>query len=444
MGIKPVGVTDPYYRKPRRATMDLFSPSPKKHTSFASEDLTKRRSDAEALERPPPIDAGEGPSISRRGTPVQAHLGSHKDEFDDVTNELTRTKTDYAVREVDYYYGVRGPALSSGTRKLKTGPADPTGPVSSATGWFKGVFGGKTKDKGKGFEVVRSSRAPPAGLMTPSERPTTALDADHKPYNDNEEELRDMPDTKLDVAEEAEDDDLDDVYRGPYTDEDLQIPRVSPEPPSLPAIDTFSGIELPDRLNSHTSQPTNIPYAPSVPTKSSRRQASLDARDLTGAELSNIIAKPQDYTRVSSVSASPPPSVMAKGKEARKRDSYWPAPPTANDQNVNRLTPTASNRLPFTSAQANLPGSNRMSLGAESTVSSIYPVEMDAENQAPDLTYHDRNSSSALGVHAPDLRGDRPSSMGFVQQYRASDHIHHSPDSPEYAGSSAEFIGTAR
>lgn len=65
------------------------------------------------------------------------------------------------MREVDFYYGVRGPALSNApARKLKTGPADPVGPVSSATTWFQRLVGGKRKDKGKGFEVVRSSRVP--------------------------------------------------------------------------------------------------------------------------------------------------------------------------------------------------------------------------------------------------------------------------------------------
>ncbi|KAI8152974.1 hypothetical protein K4K49_008889 [Colletotrichum sp. SAR 10_70] len=73
-------------------------------------------------------------------------------------------RADYSTREVDFYYGVRGPALNSEGvgRKLGTGPADPTGPMSSAAGWFRNFFGGKTKEKGKGFEVVRSSRMPPA------------------------------------------------------------------------------------------------------------------------------------------------------------------------------------------------------------------------------------------------------------------------------------------
>jgi len=152
--LKQVGYTDPYYRKPRKSRIDILSGTAGKHSSLISEDASKQASDPQKLEQVPQVDAGEGASISRKET----HAGSGKDEIDDVTNELPpRTKTDYAVREVDFYYGVRGPALSSGTRRLKTGPADPIGWVSSTTGRFKGIFGGKTKEKGKGFEVVKSA-----------------------------------------------------------------------------------------------------------------------------------------------------------------------------------------------------------------------------------------------------------------------------------------------
>lgn len=76
-------------------------------------------------------------------------------------------RADYTTREVDFYYGVRGPALNSERpgRKLGTGPADPTGPVATAQSWFRSFLSGKTKDKGKGFEVVRSARMPPAMRM---------------------------------------------------------------------------------------------------------------------------------------------------------------------------------------------------------------------------------------------------------------------------------------
>lgn len=71
-------------------------------------------------------------------------------------------ETDYAVREMDFYYGVRGPALSEepGQRRLGTGPADPTSPVTTATSWIRKKLGLAKGKKERGFSVVRSSRAP--------------------------------------------------------------------------------------------------------------------------------------------------------------------------------------------------------------------------------------------------------------------------------------------
>jgi hypothetical protein len=113
-GLKQVGYTDPYYRKPRKSLMDILSGAAGKHSSLISEDASKQASDPQKLEQVPQVDAGEGASISHKGTPVPTHVRSGKNEINDVTNELTRTKTDYVCREVDFYYGVRGPALSSG------------------------------------------------------------------------------------------------------------------------------------------------------------------------------------------------------------------------------------------------------------------------------------------------------------------------------------------
>ncbi|KAI5300081.1 hypothetical protein KEM56_002747, partial [Ascosphaera pollenicola] len=76
--------------------------------------------------------------------------------------EPGRPAKDYAIREADFYYRVRGPALSAKpTRKLKTGSANPIETEEGGVmGWFSKLFGaGKTKEKGKGFEVVRSHRA---------------------------------------------------------------------------------------------------------------------------------------------------------------------------------------------------------------------------------------------------------------------------------------------
>ncbi|RDA89785.1 hypothetical protein CP533_4682 [Ophiocordyceps camponoti-saundersi (nom. inval.)] len=135
---------DPYYRPPRRRRETVcdvaYTDTPRgevesKQPAQVCEPLEEAV--ARGATQPPPVHA---------------------------TMDLPPNRPDYATREVDFYYGVRGPALNSegSGRKLGTGPADPTGPVATATGWFRTMFNGKTKEKGKGFEVVRSSRMPPA------------------------------------------------------------------------------------------------------------------------------------------------------------------------------------------------------------------------------------------------------------------------------------------
>ncbi|AEO54234.1 hypothetical protein MYCTH_2296586 [Thermothelomyces thermophilus ATCC 42464] len=144
---------DPYYRPPRqrRQTMETSS-SPSSNAAGAlrnSELSQKRLSQAWSGAAENPAEAGV--SISRDATPAPYTVPF-------------APRADYSTREVDFYYGVRGERLNSDApnRKLRTGPADPTKPVTSPAGWFWGMFGKKRKDKGKGFEVVRSSRMPPA------------------------------------------------------------------------------------------------------------------------------------------------------------------------------------------------------------------------------------------------------------------------------------------
>lgn len=141
---------DTFYRPPRRRrrTLDNHSPHSKARASWAtSGEWSQRRSSQIGG---PAMDPGDVEGIDRSATSATYAFP---------------TRTDYATREVDFYYGVqRGSRLNSDApqRKLGTGPADPTGPVATATGWFKNMFNGKRKEKGKGFEVVRSSRMPPA------------------------------------------------------------------------------------------------------------------------------------------------------------------------------------------------------------------------------------------------------------------------------------------
>lgn len=436
VGLKQAEAADPYYRPPRRGrtstNLDNMSPISRSPGSWATSGDWGKRTPSFAYRESPNDDAGEGPSSVDRGTPVPAHLGAHKNDSDPNVNELARTKTDYAVREVDYYYGVRGPALKSsgGTRKLKTGPADPTGTVSSATGWFKGLMGGiggvggKTKDKGKGFEVVRSARAPPPGLMPPP--PPERI---REPYRDEPDEpaelsrgidkeadIAEMPPSARELPADTGSGDLD-SDEGNSSDDRGR--RVSQYPPSLPVIDTGGGIELPSRMGSKASKVSkhSVRRPPSIPRKSSRRQSSGSP------------GYPDGGPRLSTVAASPPTSPK------KPQRLYNP------DDAARHLQPSFS--LPFVSEPSPSPTkSNRLSTGADSITSSINR-SMDDENRNASRSQHGRHSSSALGTLAPDIRNDRPSSMGYVQQHRASDNIHTtSPDSPEVnlLASTAEVI----
>ncbi|KAK4192619.1 hypothetical protein QBC35DRAFT_423416 [Podospora australis] len=149
---------DPYYRPPRqrRPTIETaYSPSFKTGESWKNADWAQKRlSQTGTGSRVDPLEIGT--QISRDATPAP------------YTAPFI-PRTDYSMREADFYYGVRGQRLNSGgpNRKLGTGPADPTGPLASAAGWFRNMFGAaKGKDKGKGFEVVRSSRMPPTMRVT--------------------------------------------------------------------------------------------------------------------------------------------------------------------------------------------------------------------------------------------------------------------------------------
>ncbi|KAI0998407.1 hypothetical protein K3495_g9786 [Podosphaera aphanis] len=146
---------DPYYRPPRarRSTLEIQIPGAKSRGSSASQNFSNKYT-----------------SIARSGTPEGADESPSTSEINSPTlisqrlgDSPRRSKADYTTREVDFYYRVRGPALNANTpsRRIKTGPVDPTGPIASAASWFKWLIGGKSKDKGKGFEVVRGSRMQP-------------------------------------------------------------------------------------------------------------------------------------------------------------------------------------------------------------------------------------------------------------------------------------------
>lgn len=161
----PAHVEPYYYRPPRRATNhshhidSVYSdkaPGAPGIDAKSTDATVVTNSGTDAADTVPPEDMPRGTTPAPAGNvPTAVATGG--------AIALPTNRPDYATREVDFYYGVRGPALNSDNpgRRLGTGPADPTGPVATATGWFRNWFGAKNKEKGKGFEVVRSSRMPP-------------------------------------------------------------------------------------------------------------------------------------------------------------------------------------------------------------------------------------------------------------------------------------------
>ncbi|CAH0001196.1 unnamed protein product [Clonostachys byssicola] len=246
----PMEAAGPYYRPPRRRQETMDSQPESQRGSIHVE--TKQRQSL----GPGPLlgDAGEmGAEISRGPTPANAIAS-----LANIPN-----RPDYSTREVDFYYGVtRGPALNSdgAGRRLGTGPADPTGPVATATGWLRGFLGGKTKEKGKGFEVVRSARMPPAMMARNGEHPegipvamgvlrNGPIDSDDEDQPVSKAKLKARPGTLLTETGEP---------RGPDEDE-----------PDSPATDRLPRGSKPLQRQDTLEQP------PEVPRKSSKRNSAL-------------------------------------------------------------------------------------------------------------------------------------------------------------------------
>ncbi|OTB08693.1 hypothetical protein M426DRAFT_51597 [Hypoxylon sp. CI-4A] len=294
---RPQPTADPYYRPPRarRATIDeIGSGSPNRtRGSLGSIDLSNHR-----LSQPQPerllADGDDIPPAPARVNPVPAPA---------PYIPVFAPRADYSTREVDFYYGVRGPALNSEGpgRKLGTGPADPTSPVATATGWLKRLFGGKTKEKGKGFEVVRSARMPPAMRARggePIEEPPEGIPVamgvlrNGPIESDDDEETTPKSKRSQRVVEDAAEGELLDDHSEPSSssedDEEFEITKVAKEPPLLPDLDAGESFRVPSRLPSkasrHASQRTvripaeveDVPEVPEVPRKSSKRNSSLD------------------------------------------------------------------------------------------------------------------------------------------------------------------------
>ena len=262
----PPEASDPYYRPPRRMRRETLTDSIQPHSQRGSISGDPKRL-SQGLVPPPQLEgaAEAGAEISRGATPLPP--GS--------VNPVSAlpNRPDYSTREVDFYYGVRGPALNSDGpgRKLGTGPADPTGPVATASGWFRNLFGGKTKEKGKGFEVVRSARMPPAmmarngafGDETPPEGIPVAMGVlRNGPIDSDDDEPGPKPSPKHkpgDLLTDAGD------PQGPDDDE-----------PDSPVTERLPRGSAPPNLGeSSRARQSLSDGSPHIPRKSSKRNSAL-------------------------------------------------------------------------------------------------------------------------------------------------------------------------
>ncbi|KAI0974595.1 integral membrane protein [Xylaria arbuscula] len=296
---RPQPSADPYYRPPRarRGTLDEAGSSSlhRARGSLGSIDLTNQR-------------------LSQISADVENDIPERTNLANVPYAPVFAPRADYSTREVDFYYGVRGPALNSDGlgRKLGTGPADPTSPVATATGWLMRLFGGKTKEKGKGFEVVRSSRMPPAmkarggdfsddpppegipvALGVLRNGPIESDDDDDAPRSKKTGHVRGGSaggNLLNDVSEPESDEEL-----------DVGISKISKDPPLLPDLDAGENFQVPSRVQSkasrHPSQRTinpspgkdfDVPEVPEVPRKSSKRNSTTEQmlKSLTTGEQS--------------------------------------------------------------------------------------------------------------------------------------------------------------
>ncbi len=403
MGIE---APDPYYRpprRPRRPTNDLDNGTPtpdRTRGSWLSNEWAQKR-----------FSHATGPLGEPMELEGQMPKGDTSTPYPPPNISLS-PRTDYSTRESDFYYGVRGQRLNSdANRKLGTGPADPTGPMASAASWLRTFLGGgKSKEKGKGFEVVRSSRMPPAmkagggdfSVDVPPEGIPVAMGVIRNGPIESDEEDETGQRKKnerqgRDREDEPEEPDLLDVDSNPQGHGDeREITRVSDIPPMLPDIDLVGSIRMPSRVQSKASRYETRTIMgddgalPPVPRKSSRR----DSPHRVVASMTNPAA-PRE-----------PPELHDERQQQQQQQQQYLAP-----------------NLPFQRNNSN----KRLSSGSSTGATESF-------NQ---MNLHDE-SPNASGQE------DRPTSYGYVQQGSISrvDPAH--PKHVDLLGSSAEVVDIKR
>ena len=466
-GSNPVETADPYYRPPRRARRPTINqdntPSPAERTrgSWASGDWSQgalspggaapvsppaaaavsgRPGSSGAANSAAPVGAvGAGISLARPSDPAeyesQLSRGVTPAAYPPQSSGISFSpRTDYTTREVDFYYGVRGQRLNSGApnRRLGTGPADPTGPIASATGWFRSMMGGKTKEKGKGFEVVRSARMPPAmkarggdfeddgpppgiplAMNVIRNGPIESDDEDDKKKAANQRKRRSggTGGTGGEAANTPAETDLLDADGNPGDGSDDDE---STGPPLLPDIDAGSSIHIGSRLPSreqsqisrHQSRASRyaaggVPILHDVPHPPRKKS--------TAPRVSKLVVPPGLASSVGDGESSGGESVGGRSGlsgHSGRSDHGDHAPTT---------------RLPF-EGQPSSEGSSAVTAAEFAHASTDAPSD----------------TTGASGENANTARAGRPTSFGYVQQGSPS------RVDPEHFHASAEVVDERR
>lgn len=482
LGLDTSASTGPYYRQPRGrglqrangegSASDNCSPGARSRGSWGSEQWPtgvgatgKQRSSQHSSHGSQSLRGDNNPEKSNNasggpsgtGTPhdsggvdmsgfpsggvIQGLAHRHTDSSLGGTGSV-RATPDYAVREGDFYYGVRGPALSSQpARRLGTGPADPTGTVAVAKGWLMRKLGLAAGKEEKGFTVVRSSRAPEALMDAEREAKGIgmAISADEPvpPENENEDSESESDGSDEESGNEEGDGGVKRMGKrraaGPAPDtdeesdsEDENVAASAPGPSARmlekqPAYDgaNASGIEL-MRQDS---------LKPQVPRKSSKRKtASLLLTPVQTSQLRNQF-QPQHQDE------DPDSPIMIRRPDQPYDPHYSP--------------PLSSGGL-YTPTQLH-PLRHKHNLSVESPPTRLPFTSNSSRDGHTASSAHSRSVSTSSSILAPprmptgDEPGSRPASVGTVQRYRMEDSLRTVPGGDrELMGSRAELVEQSR
>ncbi|EDN07947.1 predicted protein [Histoplasma mississippiense (nom. inval.)] len=188
--------------------------------------------------------------------------------------------------------------------------------------------------------------------------------------------------------------------------------------PTLPPIEASESIELPHRTGSKSDtheQGNSLTLPPTIPRKSSKRYSAVDMAD-------RIIEPEAGAGHGVDVEVASQPISSEEIKHADNPDILV--------QPSSQPTTAQATRLPFSSKPSSVRSEFVSTRSANSSIQNTTDDENNNQGQK-------RRSSRP---YSPSRRNQgRPSSMGFVQMHRASDHIHVTDTLP-FSESTAEIV----